>query len=152
MKVIFLDIDGVLNSDGFTIQERKKGVFERDEDEVDPTRVALLNQIVQRTDADVVISSSWRIILKLSGIRGVLKARGFIGNVRGATPNIGTPNRIRGDEIRQWLETAPSLVSRFVILDDDSDMGALLPNLVQTSASTGLVEADVERAVQMLNA
>jgi hypothetical protein len=151
VKVIFLDFDGVLNSDGFLLQARRKSVFEKDADEIDPSRVALLNQIVQCTGADVVVSSSWRIIMKLADIRGLLKNHGFVGNIVGATPNIGTPNRVRGDEIQRWIVECPTTVSNFVILDDDADMGALLPNLVQTSSLDGLTENDVERAIQILN-
>ena len=50
-KVIFLDIDGVLNDEG---DEREKGVV------IEPYFVQNLFQIVDKTGAEIILSSSWR--------------------------------------------------------------------------------------------
>ena len=57
MKIIFLDIDGVLNSIGWV--ERTKGTAYEDK-EIDPSKVRLLKQIIDKTDAKIVLSSTWR--------------------------------------------------------------------------------------------
>ena len=54
MKVIFLDFDGVLNSAKYLLGHGDCGVA------IDPARMALLKQIVDATDAKIVLSTSWR--------------------------------------------------------------------------------------------
>ncbi|MBQ7325108.1 MAG: hypothetical protein IJW98_05150, partial [Clostridia bacterium] len=56
MKVIFLDFDGVLNSVRYD-RERAPG----DTNNIDVTRLPLLKEIVDRTGAKIVLSTSWRI-------------------------------------------------------------------------------------------
>ena len=80
MKIAFLDFDGVLNSLAFL--RRDPGPLDR----LDPTALVLLNVLVQRSGADVVISSSWRLQRSLDELRRLLKQLGFIGNVGGCTP------------------------------------------------------------------
>ena len=57
MKVIFLDVDGVLNSNDWLENNRV-----RKENSVNPEKVKLLAEIVQNTNAEVVLSSTWRYI------------------------------------------------------------------------------------------
>jgi hypothetical protein len=159
--IIFLDIDGVLNSHAYL--QRAPGAFDdRDPAKmIDDQAVAHLNAIVERSGADVVISSSWRIAHRLPTIRDALRRRGFVGRVIGRTP-IGhrEPIRgvirgcVRGNEIQGWLDAAAQRqgfsVSSFVILDDNSDMGHLLPRLVQTTYGHGLLPAHVAKALAVL--
>jgi hypothetical protein len=105
--------------------------------------------IIEKTGAKVVISSSWRIILSLSEIRSLLESRRFIGEVISQTPSVRTPNRIRGDEIQAWLDGNPN-VEKFVILDDDADMGKFAPYLVQTDARKGITDTNVDQAIGIL--
>ena len=53
MKVIFLDIDGVLNSEKF-LNNNKGQVVDRE-------RVSILKSIVDKTGAVIVMSSGWRL-------------------------------------------------------------------------------------------
>lgn len=66
MKVIFLDIDGVLNTQQtfMKIYEEWKKTGER-RTEIDLERVGFLKEIVAATDAKIVLSSSWRSALKI---------------------------------------------------------------------------------------
>ena len=61
MKVIFLDIDGVLNTSEIFIEQSKnykqKGIYNV---EIDEFRVEYLKQIIEKTNAKIVLSSSWR--------------------------------------------------------------------------------------------
>lgn len=157
MKVIFLDIDGVLNSQQFFIKLNQiysgTGVYPAPEDKLDPELILRLNRLVMESGAKIVVSSSWRIGYhrNLAGLRELFRKRGIVGDVLGITVIDG---RIRGLQIREWLETWQRVtepVESFVILDDDSDMGPVLDRLVKTSNETGLTDGDVERALKMLN-
>jgi hypothetical protein len=137
--VIFLDFDGVLNSHAYL--KNRGGVKD-----LDPRAVALLNEILRRSKAKIVVSSMWRLG-GIDSVRGHLKRVGCIGEVIGITPVLSTR---RGNEIAEWLSINGEQVSTFVILDDDSDMEHLLPRLVQTTFATGLQAVHVERALGKL--
>jgi hypothetical protein len=149
-KLLFLDVDGVLNSYGWF--ERRidilGGGHDRKTHDIDPAAVGLLNQLIDRTDALVVISSTWRMFGHHQ-CASYLARRGFFGRVLDVTPQMGGP---RGAEIQWWLDHCPAhrRPDSFVILDDDSDMVHLSNRLVQTKMETGLTPADVDAAVAML--
>jgi len=170
MKIIFLDFDGVLNSapfleregwfEGPLTQREHKFMCEHASSNVDfsdlrmidRTKVMLLNQIIERTIAQVVISSSWRLGRDVNDLIDALKFHGFVGEVIGMTPELS--HAIRGEEIDSWMYDQMLLPDKditFVILDDDNDMGTLRGNLVKTSMKYGLTPYDVERAIMMLN-
>lgn len=150
MKVIFLDIDGVLNYRNMFVGSHYTG------NEINEDKVKLLKILVDATNVNIVLSSSWRI-LRFSDIGSesleqfyrltdYLKkydmyiydyTESLIGN--------------RGSEIKKYVESHD--VSKFVILDDDADMGDYMStNLVQTSYyKTGLEYEHIERAIKMLN-
>lgn len=138
MKVIFLDVDGVLNSsqDGFTI---KLGTSKH---------LELLKQIVGSTNAKIVLSSSWRISDKTKlFIENKLKEYGM--SIMGSTPDLGSS---RGEEIKSWLRETNDFIESFVILDDDSDMDEYTrTKLVQTNRDIGLQETDVLKAIKILS-
>lgn len=147
MKILFLDFDGVLNHvDWLSTADHAWGSMQ-----LDPSRVALVQAIVDRTDAKIVISSTWRLYHKLDELRTFLAERGFRGEVIDRTPDLyhQKHDRVRGDEIQDWLDRHPEVES-YVILDDDSDMSTVAHRLVKTTFEEGLTEADVELAVRML--
>lgn len=162
MKVIFLDVDGVLNSENDLLELPK-------EETVNPGReifdrpLALLKELVDATNAKIVISSSWRVGCAKCGresfygkeLYEMLKKRlaDFDMAAIDVTPVINKPTVKRGDEIRKWLNTTEYDIESFVILDDESDMCEYTStNLVQTSMETGLQEEHVEIAKAILNA
>ena len=53
-KIIFLDIDGVLNSVKYDRERTEK------DGNIDETRMVLLKELVDGTNAEIVLSSSWR--------------------------------------------------------------------------------------------
>lgn len=148
MKIIFLDIDGVLNNAEF-FRNNVPPPGRDPDDQLDPAGVRRLNIICARTGAVVVISSTWRILYKNAAMRGILGNAGFTGKLVGVTgENVGT----RGDQIAKWLANYQRHpIESFVILDDNSDMGALKHRLVQTLYEDGLQDVHVERAVEMLH-
>ena len=135
MKVIFLDIDGVLNCSKTPNPKQLPYIVDR----------GLLRRFVavtRRTQAKVVLSSTWRYdpaglwAAKHHGIR-------FIG----CTPDL--PGKSRCDEIKRWLKAHPR-VKRFAILDDEDDGLDSLP-LFQPSAKTGLTKEIATGLINYLN-
>lgn len=152
MKVVFLDIDGVLNSATW-IHDAGARLGRRQvcgsADQIDPACVERLNRITDATGAVFVLSSAWRIV----HCPTVAKANAFFSSVGvqaafvGRTGNVG---RWRGDQIDSWLRRRGQAVDCFIILDDADDMTVHMHRLVQTSWQTGLQDADVELAIEML--
>lgn len=144
MKVIFLDIDGVLNNEATKFGRK-----------FDPACVAALNKITDKTGARIVVSSTWRHA-GLTETRATLSENGVTGKVNGLTPDLSKRGLIhvavpRGREIQAWLECHPA-VNGFVILDDADDMEHLSGSLIQTVSRVGLTELDAARAIRRLNA
>ncbi len=141
MKVIFLDIDGVLNYQLFwkTMRQadRYKGTPKDAPDgahDICEEKVKLLNGLIERTGAKVVVSSTWRLGNDAEQLQEVLEYRGFTGEVIGTTMYLRFANNDyeysvpRGCEIKAWLEMNKGILGekitkfKYVILDDDSDM------------------------------
>ena len=124
-KIIFLDIDGVLNSQNTFIDNheyRKFFVKYMNDDvndkiiykmlDIDLDKVFMIRDICNLTSAKVVISSTWRRSRYYPLIEERLTSLGI--PIVGVTPFISNN---RGDEIRKYLED--NKVDDFVILDDD---------------------------------
>jgi HAD domain in Swiss Army Knife RNA repair proteins len=135
--VIFLDIDGVL------APIRRWDRY----GDLEPACLQVLNEIVARSGADVVVSSTWRHGKTVAELQGLLQEQGFTGRVLDKTP-VGGAGADRGDEIAAWL--AKNAVDGYVIIDDHVDMGNLRAHLVQTHPAHGLQPADVPRAIAVL--
>lgn len=131
MKVVFLDIDGVLNCSK-TKNPRKFPYV------VDPKLLARLNKLLERTAAKVVLSSSWR----LDPI-GIMAAKHWGVPFIDACPDL--PKKARSEEIVGWIAAHPK-VSRFVVIDDEDDELDDLP-LFQPSCKTGLTP-EIAKAVE----
>lgn len=158
-KIIFLDIDGVLNSiDYFEHTKHCKGYSE-----INPKKVKLLKEIVDRTGAEIVLSSTWRDLAKRKDepehpmymyLTDTLREYGM--EIIDHTPYIGQD---RPKEIKAWLDTQPDKDIRFVSLDDDYpqheyDEVGIGNCLVKTSfyeKDGGLRWEHVEKAVEILN-
>jgi len=123
MKLLFLDIDGVLNCS--VTKERWNGLTG-----IDRRLASMLLQWLSGKDVGVVLSSTWRLY---DDTKEHLAAAGL--SWIGQTPNL---RAIRGHEIAQYLDETPD-VEAYAILDDCSDMlPEQLPFLVQTSHVHGL--------------
>lgn len=151
MKVLFLDIDGVLNSEDWVERTKKSGEITvsltRD---LDRDAVSVLNSIITQSGAKVVISSSWRVFHDLWEMKSILQRHGFVGEVIDMTPRRApNPPYRRGNEIQAWLDQHPEVKS-FVIIDDDADMEHLLDKLVRTDWMYGLREEHVAPALKVL--
>ena len=153
MKVIFLDVDGVLNSDEYiarTIKEKTLGIFA----DVDTDKIRLLQQAIQATGANIVLSTSWRYSKRIGSLKELL---GLYGIYTDSTPCI---NQERGTEIRTWLNEHPE-VEDYVILDDevhdtfDDEMMGKLIKVSEKEGSgkglgVGLMPSDIEEIINRL--
>ena len=149
-RLIFLDIDGVLNSRHFIL--KMQGLFDNPAHQIDPDAVARLNKITDATGAFIVVSSTWRlpfvIFNNIQGLKDLLQDHHITGPFLGATPNSDGP---RGNQIQDWLDSHMDLhVDSFIILDDDSDMGALTSRLIKTTFDDGLQDSHVAQAIALL--
>lgn len=141
-KVLFLDVDGVLNHP-YTKSRSPHGTLG-----VDPSRAKILDRIVSETGCYIVLCSTWRkypdLVAYLFGTLDPATRSMIISK----TPII--PNGVRGDEIQEWLDVNEG-VKTFAILDDDADMGAVLPFLIQTHPFDALTNEAADRVIKMLN-
>lgn len=157
-KYIFLDIDGVLNSNFFFIErsqsDRWKEAYEKYPQEIahgvcsiDEKAVTRLNKIIKETGAKIVVSSTWRHDPYLQEIFNVV---GIETPILDVTPSL--KSRVRGEEIQAWLDKI-SEPYKYVILDDDTDMlPKQFPYFIQTDClKWGLDDNDVELAIKLLN-
>ena len=152
MKIIFLDVDGVLNS---IDSEDRLGAFIG----IDYSGVKLLREIVDKTDAKIVLVSSWkRRWHKTKEDQGILA--NYLDK-RLAEENLEIIDKTkdsitnRGEGIFNWLSVHPE-VDSWIILDDeifdDYIEYGCMPHLVQTSFyDGGLKEKHVEQAISLLN-
>lgn len=115
--------------------------------DLDSACIVVLNEIVTRGNADVVITSTLRYGRTVAELHAMLHAQGFTGRVIDKTPT-GASGADRGDEIAAWL--AGHAVSAFVIIDDHVEVGSLRSHLVQTESARGLQAADAPRAIAIL--
>lgn len=174
MKLLFLDIDGVLNSEKFyKSRVRVDGL----RNEIDLEAVLLLEHIIRQTRCSIVLSSTWRLSQNYkndlcdAGLHSNMILRRFIGKTPHMPRPLGTgaEYRERGKEIQQWLKENPRPlchmptscpfparamcqgheVERYAILDDDSDF---LPDqpLFKTSWKTGLTKEIAEAVIRHL--
>lgn len=154
MKVVFLDIDGVLNSNQFW--ENCKNIDE----EIDDTAVARLAKIVNATNSIIVLSSSWRELREENEIKQYMynKLKAHNLTIYDQTPRVQSNRPL---EIKTWLIDHKDLnIEGFVSLDDDFDeieyekVG--IPNrTIHTSFydknNGGLTNNHINMAIKILN-
>ena len=149
--IIFLDFDGVLSTDRFLnplrIMQRKSSdhwgrLF-------DPECVSCLKSIVDKTDARIVITSSWRNYLSIWHFILMWKCRKMPGRLAGVTPDCSI---YRGNEIARWLETHRN-VTNYVIIDDMDYLqfnDNQVSHLVTTDHFKGLQPDTADKAISVL--
>ena len=145
-ELIFLDIDGVLNSQEFWARHVAAG-GRGGLDGIDELAVRRLNTLVATSGARVIVSSYWRFY-GVPTLQILLDQKGASFLLAGHTTY--RRGMSRGAEIAEFLNTYQTPVASFVILDDDDDMGDLAGHLIQIDHRVGLTDADVERALVML--
>lgn len=163
-KIIFLDIDGVLNTKYWYSQMDRNTPKDKYGYMFDPVSVDNLEKIIKRTEAGIVISSSWRF-MGLSVMLDMWEERKLPGRVIDVTPNSFSDDLllttdldnddimdIRGQEIKEWLMRRGADVSNYVILDDMNDiLQEQENNFVWIDPEIGITTWNAEQAIQILN-
>ena len=150
MKIIFLDFDGVIST-------YEKGW------RFDGEKLYLLKEIVDKTDAKIVVTSSWKRGFtevdnfiksfydkpRNKDLKKVTIFDWFAKSIYDITDNNGS---WRGDEIQRWIDKHNEEIESYVILDDDSDFrDNQLFNFVQTDTYEGITSREVKLCIKILN-
>jgi hypothetical protein len=163
MKIVFVDIDGVI-----CLRSSRYLYF-------DPEAVKRLQNILEVTGANVVISSAWRVGETIEGLRDIFKICGDryskykgpipyfdISRIIDKTPCTDIDRSDRGDEgslwgrgyeIVTWLKKYEKEldVKKYIILDDETtDLQPLLNFCVKTETETGLTEEIAQEIIKRL--
>lgn len=132
MKVLFLDVDGVLNT------YNSGGIYT-----LTKSKLRLLQYIVEQTNCKIVLSSTWRkgrdhmvVLIRALNYRGL--------RIHDVTPRIG----IRGVEVANWMADNTDVGVVYAILDDVDDF---LPyqksNLFLTDSNVGLTKEIADKVI-----
>lgn len=168
--IIFLDFDGVLNTEKYYCELKSKGLPSDDKygQLFDPEAVANLRKIIDATGARIVVSSSWRY-MGLNVLQRMWYDRDLPGRIVDITPlhllddklcdtdltQVDMLSLCRGNEIKWYFDEvldANSNSRRFVIFDDLKEvLPELQDHFVRIDPIVGITEGDVERAVEIIN-
>lgn len=148
LKILFLDIDGVLNSDDFYNNQREN---KKEWEEVtypltefDPKCIERLNRIVEETNAKIVISSDWRFT---EGLENILFMAGLKKPIFDTTPYYFGK---RDKEIEIWLNNHD--VIKYVIVDDnDFFTKEQHEHFIKISYLNGLTEEKAQEIINYFN-
>lgn len=163
MKVLFLDFDGVLNSeqskifwhnikDQAAFEEQMKtssgGILEMIAMEFCPIALSNLDELLRRTpELKIVISSSWRASRSVEELKDLFKSSLIRDAIIDKTESF---SNTRGEEIQKWLNEHPK-VTHYVIVDDDRNMlESQKDNFVNTTNLHGFQYGDLLWAERIL--
>ena len=176
MKLLFLDVDGVLNSSRSVLariplqneaRAQLENLYKEDGeipfgvkytlDTVDPIAVGLVNRLTRESGAQIVLSTSHRSMFLDGGtlyggkqhmfmLRLYFKAMGIEAPIYGITQKLHVD---RGTEVKKWLDDHRQLVTHYVILDDGRDFHSSQP-LVWCDPHVGFSHANYFAASKQL--
>jgi len=147
-KILFLDIDGVLNTDRqqWHCQMNNIAPVDKFGYAFDSKAVENLATILEETGAEIVISSSWKF-LGLQTLQKMWKDRNLPGTILDITPDGDN----KGWEIDEWLLKHEGQVNGYAIIDDENDMQPEQQgHFVQTNSQFGITLKDAERVITIL--
>lgn len=146
-KILFLDVDGVLNSRNSFQQDSANPLGE--------FHLSLLKRIVDETNCDIVLSSSWRMYKDSKADLLSAFERHGIPKWIGQTPDLCDERRV---EIVEWLTKNINEQCIVVIVDDDDDADLIETRyvleesinwtFVQTTFEEGLNEVACQKIIE----
>ena len=167
-KIIFLDFDGVLNTEhyqgllmyqGKPWQDKHGALF-------DPKSVGWLKRIIDETGADIVIESSWKY-LGLEAMQRMWTDRQLPGRVIDVTDSYVSDKWLlgadlddidpamwhsKGAEIASWLSEHSDGNVRYVIIDDEEVcLKSQIPHFILTNPYDGITRDIADRAIALLD-
>jgi hypothetical protein len=149
MKIIFLDIDGVLYQGAFSDREHQNRMSNQEIPLIkelpkianklsstqltklcnydlsamlgfDESAVQLLIRLCEETGAKIVLTTSWRVGRDLTYMQNLFSFWDFASYIIDLTPRLFTG---RKSEIDAWLQQQTQEISSFIVLDDDKFPG-----------------------------
>lgn len=150
-KILFLDFDGVLNTEHYQGLLQYQGKSWQDEYGAffDPKAVKQLKRIIDAIGADIVVESSWKY-LGLDAMKEMWMARDLPGKVVDITPSLIGENK--GVEIASWLSEHATQDTHYVIIDDEYViLDSQSSHFVLTNPYEGITKEQADRAISMLN-
>lgn len=147
MKVIFLDIDGVLNDNSY-----REFIGNYYEDPIDEKKLDLLKKIVDKSNAKIVLSSTWRMYWEKDSLSPDSIQLNRIFNRKNLKIYDKTENFGEDRDYEILIYLAKNDVEEYIILDDfDFNWSETnRKHFVQTNDETGLDERAVEKALRLL--
>lgn len=164
-KIIFLDFDGVLNSVRSVVADQKCINALNAKHAIlaghtiasgfDPVAVKLIRQIINKTDAYIVVSSAWRKAISLGDIRQIFHTEfgwpdGEEERIIGVTGR--RDNGHRGSEIQDWIDDHTVGITNFqyIIVDDSYDFhDHQMKRFIQTDPYNGFSYQDYCNALEL---
>lgn len=150
MKIIFLDVDGVLNSKRKLIEVYNKTnkAHSGYSYPFDDNCLKNLKLLIEFTNASIVITSTWKNTKEgLNILLDILSKYNLDKNIVGYTKNLNSNREL---EIISYLNDLNEELD-FIILDDDSNFEKLLPYLIKTNNEVGLIYDNVLESIELFN-
>ena len=161
-KVIFLDIDGVLNSNFWNDNHQNEI---SDGTLIDEEKIKLLGNLVRSTDAKIILHSGWKFWFdsylnplreEAAKLKNLLLEEGIY--IEGVTPDFSTDeirrtkkfSLVKAKEVLGWLDKHND-VSEWIVIDDlDLHSAEIEKFQIKTNASIGLTIENVNEAKMLL--
>ena len=162
-KILFLDVDGVLNSEIWNkthVSQISNGLL------IDEEKVKLLSFIISNTDAKIVLESGWRFWFDQNKKPLNQEAEYFLKlfekynlTIYGCTPDFSDGeikitkmfSRVKAREILAWIDHYPKQIHWLVIEDMDLSNDLVKQHQIQTDTMIGLTEEQAQEAIAYLN-
>lgn len=165
-KIVFLDFDGVLNTEHYQGMLQSQGKSWKDEHGplFDPSSVEQLKRIIEETGADIVVESFWKY-LGLDAMKKLWEDRALPGMIIDVTPLSvvddyvkeylndinGSKFHCKGMEIASWLSEHGNSATRYVIIDDEYVvLDSQLSNFILTNPFEGITKEQADKAISIL--
>ena len=161
-KYLFLDLDGVLNTGQYSnyLEENNLQQFDEDGAIFDPSAVKNLQYIIEKTHAEIILTSTWRYD-GLDRMIQLWKNRNLPSVLAGITPDLfprgeRRPKGLRGLEIYDWLNYGRGfdfgVFYTYAIVDDEDDfLEQQLEHLVLTDPMKGITREVANKVISILN-
>ena len=153
IKILFLDVDGVLN----TIDSKGRLICKNGdlyELNINNNRIKLLKKIIDDTNCKIVLTSTWRTkYIACNKLEKKLKYKNI--EIFDYTPILGEKS-MRGEEIKSWLYQYKQkmnihLIKYAILDDDDMFLDEQLNFFIKTDPFIGLTNENVENIIKILN-
>jgi len=153
--ILFLDIDGVLNTKNCLRKQATNG-NKPSAKKWCPIAVSHINLLVEKIGAKIVVSSTWRFNHSIDELRDFFENNGINRNsVIGITPNLlyERHSSNRGDELQAWIDENDAHSDLHIIIDDNDDgISERFDHYIQTNMNVGFADRElIEKCFKILN-